>query len=876
VFASSSQAHTGATAFMYLVSTSTLVASRAQLTNDRPSIILRLRGRITRSLGSPLRVLSLLAASSLSFAGTVTITSPPDDSSVNSSVHVHATYNGTVAATYMKLWVDGVAGTVQRNTNVFDTQVSLVNGNHLLEVQAQDSSTGVVYTTASQITVATLALNPVSTSLFAGGMQQFTATDSVSSSVTWSATGGSISSGGLYTAGTTTGRFAVTATDSSGNKAISTVVIAPMHTVTIENPQTGSTVNSPVLVHATYDGTVVATYMKVWVDHVAGLVQHSTNSFTTSLYLTTGSHLIEVQAADPSTGLVYTTPSKITVGSGSGATVTVSPGSVTVLTGGTQQFAATDSAGLPITWSATGGAITSTGFYTAGTATGTFNVTATDSSRNTGKATVTVQNSVQSSLNYTTWKNDNLRTGQQNTETFLQPGNVNSTHFGVLFSNTVDGKVFAQPLYMANLSLAGGKHNVVFVATEHDSVYAFDADKGGSPFWHVSLIPAGASTVPQSLVNSTIYPEIGITGTPVIDPSTGTLYVVAETLENSAVVFRLHALDVTTGNEQGGSPVVITASGWEPKEQLQRPGLLLANGNVYIAFGSHGDHLPYHGWIFSYPASMALTATWNTTPTGTMGAIWMAGSGVAADTSGNIYVMTGNGTFDGNANFGDSFVKLSSNLAVVLDYFTPWNQAKLSANDSDLGSGGVLLVPDQPGAFPHEIIGCGKFPAIYVVNRDSMGHFNSGSSNPQIIQEIDNQVGGTDGTGVQPSDKCFTTPAYWQQNLYFNGNNDVIKAFHLDPASGKMSSTPTSKGSFTFVFPGAQPVVSSNGSTNGIVWTIDHSSSVALHAYDATNVATELYRSSGLGSGAKWAVPTVVNSKVYVGTASKLVVFGPI
>jgi hypothetical protein len=184
-----------------------------------------------------------------------------------------------------------------------------------------------------------------------------------------------------------------------------------------------------------------------------------------------------------------------------------------------------------------------------------------------------------------------------------------------------------------------------------------------------------------------------------------------------------------------------------------------------------------------------------------------------------------------------------------------------------------LLVPDQSGAFPHEVIGCGKFPAIYVLNRDNMGKFQTGS-NSQIIQEVDNQVGGT--IGQQAPDRCFTTPAYWQQNLYFNANNDVLKAFSLNPTTGKMSSTPTSQGTFLFGFPGGQPVVSSNGSTNGIVWTIDHSSSVALHAYDATNVATELYRSSGLGSGTKWAVPTVVNSKVYVGTDSKLVVFGPI
>jgi hypothetical protein len=317
---------------------------------------------------------------------------------------------------------------------------------------------------------------------------------------------------------------------------------------------------------------------------------------------------------------------------------------------------------------------------------------------------------------------------------------------------------------------------------------------------------------------------------------------------------------------------LINASGWQPKEQLQRPGLLLSNGNIYIAFGSQGDNQPYHGWIFSYSAgSLAQVGVWNATTTGSEGAIWMAGSGIAADSGGNVYAMTSNGSWDGTSNFSDSFVKLSPNLT-LLDYFTPFNQATLSAHDQDLGSGGVLLVPDQSGAFPHEIIGCGKFPAVYILNRDNMGKFQS-SDNSQIIQEVDNQVGGT--TGKQAPDRCFVTPAFWQQNVYFTGSNDVIKAFHLDPATGKLSSTPSSTGSFQFVFPGAQPVVSSNGASNGIVWAVDHSSTVALHAYDATNMGIELYRSAGLGAGAKFVVPTVVNSKVYVGTASKLFVFGP-
>lgn len=740
-----------------------------------------------------LGLIFVVSLASTAFAGTVTITSPINASMVNASVHIHAIYSGgTGTATYMKLWIDHNPSTVQQNTNVFDTTKSLSNGSHLIEVQALDPS-GTFYVSAAQITVATLAVNPPNTSLPPGGTQQFTYSDTASSSITWSATGGGINSGGLYTAGSTAGNFSVTATDSSGNKTTVQMFIAPLHTVTIEIPTNNATVSSPVLVHATYNGTVIATYMKIWLDHSPGLVQHNTNSFSTSLYLSSGPHLIEVQASDPSTGQIYTTPVNITVN------------------GGTT-----------------------------------------------------------SSLNYTTWKNDNLRTGLQSKETTLTLSNVNSTHFGVLFTESVDGYVFAQPLYMAQLTIGSTKHNVVYVATESDSVYAFDADTGGSALWHVNLIPAGGSTVPQSLVGSTIYPHIGITGTPVINAALNSLYVVTETLEGGVIVFRLHALSLTTGQEQAGSPVGITTPGWQPTEQLQRPGLLLANGNVYIAFGSQGDHQPYHGYIFSYSAtSLAETGVWNATATGKEGAIWMAGSGIASDSSGELYVMTANGNWDGVSNYGDSVVKLSPNLT-VLDYFTPWDQATLSANDQDVGSGGALLVPDQSGTYPHELIGCGKYPAIYVIDRDNMGQFHT-NNNSQIIQEVDNQVGGT--TGHQAPDRCFTTAAFWNQNLYFGGNNDVLKAFSLNGSTGKISTTPTSKGSFEFVFPGTQPVVSSNGSSNAIVWAVDYASSVALHAYNATNLSTELYRSSGLGVGAKFAVPTVVNGKVYVGTASKLVVF---
>jgi hypothetical protein len=724
----------------------------------------------------------------------VTITSPDNGGTVHSPFDVHATYSASVTAKYMKLWVDHKASTVESNTNVFDEQVSLGAGTHVLTVQALDSSNGQIYADTANVTVASagpiVTVSPASATLNEGATQQFTATDSAGLGVTWSATGGTITSAGLYTAGTTTGTFTVTATDSNSNKGTASVTIqnsAPA--VTLQSPANGSTVSSPVSIYATYNQN--ASYMKAWIDGKAGTVQLNTNVFDTNVALSAGKHVIKVQAKDASSGLVYTSSaSNITVTSGGGGT------------GGTVQ-------------------------------------------------------------SYVTWKNDNARTGQQQNETTLAPSNVNSSQFGVLFSDSVDGEVFAQPLYLANQTMADGMHNVVYVATEHDSVYAFDADAGGSALWKTSLLPSGATTVPQSLVHSTIFPEIGITGTPVIEEAAGILYVVAESLENNNVVFRLHALSVITGEEQGGSPVVINASGWQPMEQMQRPGLLLANGNIYIAFGSHGDTEPYHGWIFAYSAeSLAQVAAWQVTTTSTgEGAIWMSGSGLAADPTGNVYAMTANGHWDGIANFADAFIKLSPNLSTMLGSFSPSNQAMLAADDLDLGAGGVLLVPEQSGKYPHEIMGCGKYPALFILNGDDMS----------LLQEVDNAVGPSGASHV-----CFTTPAYWQGNVYFIANGGVIQLFKLNASTGQLSTTPSSQGSYVFGFPGAQPAVSSNGSSNGIVWAVENSKTdAALHAFDATDVSKEIYRSGSLGAAAKWAVPTVINGKVYVGTASKLFVFGP-
>jgi hypothetical protein len=472
---------------------------------------------------------------------------------------------------------------------------------------------------------------------------------------------------------------------------------------------------------------------------------------------------------------------------------------------------------------------------------------------------------------YFTWKNNNQRTGLQPNETVLTLANVNATQFGRKFSVPIDGWAYAQPLYVTGLTIGGAKHNVVFVATEHASVYAFDADAAGPPLWHTNFLGPGITTV-QTASNPLIpvHPEVGITSTPVIDPGSGTIYALAQTVENGVFMNKLHALDITSGAERSGSPAVLSDPGFQDKQEFERCALLLANGNVYVTFASYGDIDPYHGYMFAFNASsLAKVAVWNVTPTGTEGGIWMGAAGPAADQSGNIFVVSGNGTWDGVSNFGQSVVKLDPTLH-VMDFFAPFNANQLNIGDHDLGAGGALLVPDQTGAFPHELVTCGKNEPIYVVNRDNMGK-KGATDDDEIIQLVHNQLG---GPGLQDDDKCFTTAAFFQQTLYFIGNNDVIKAFSLDGASGKLSLTPTSKGSFAFPFPGGQAVVSSNGTSNGIVWAVDFNAEGSLHAFDANDVSRELYRSASIGQTVKWSVPTVINGKVYVATKTQLVVFG--
>jgi hypothetical protein len=587
----------------------------------------------------------------------------------------------------------------------------------------------------------------------------------------------------------------------------------------------------------------------------------------------------------------------------------ISPRVATLTFTRTQQF----TAGNGVTWfvdgvqggTAASGTITAAGLYTPPGTAGTHTVTVVSPSQSSADATVYV-------VNYPgtfTRDVDNIRTGLNPNETVLTPAMVNAANFGKLFSYSIDGVSDASPLYVANVNIPGkGYHNVVYVATEHDSVYAFDADGlQTDPLWHVSFIDPnnGVTTVPPGDTGEDldISPEIGITGSPVIDPATNTLYVVAKTREvqggHADYFHRLHALDITTGVDR--LPAVIVQGSVPGKgdgasgnrvpflslRENQRAALLLSNGVVYFAFASHGDNPPYHGWVFGYRAdTLKQVLVYNTTPDGEGGGIWQSGDGLATDSTGNLFFVTGDGTFDANANgsdYGDSFVKLSPS-GTVLDYFTPHDQSAMNAGDIDLGSGGTILIPDQGGPHPHLALSAGKNGTIYVVDRDNMGHYNAQNDN-QIVQSLTNIFpGGTFTTGN------FKAPVYWNGNLYFSADADYIKSFRM--TNGLMSTTPTSYSSFIVNYPGATLGLSSNGNTNAILWAIqrvdldplgqfgDRGPGV-LHAFDAQNLAIELYNSAQAAGGrdeldfaAKWAAPLVANGRVFVATNGRLTAFG--
>ena len=511
-------------------------------------------------------------------------------------------------------------------------------------------------------------------------------------------------------------------------------------------------------------------------------------------------------------------------------------------------------------------------------------------------ATLTVSSGGPSATDVLTYHNDIARTGQNLSETILTPANVTSAKFGKLGFYPTDGPVHGQPLYSSNVAVPGnGTHNLLIAATEHDSVYAFDADSG-TTIWQTSMLGAG-ETASDSRSCSQIVPEIGVTSTPVIDRSrgpNGVVYVVAMSKDASNNYYqRVHALDLALGAELFGGPVEVqpTYPGtgdnsdgtnviFDPGQYAERAALLLMNGILYTAWTSHCDARPYTGWIIAYDAAtLAQTSVLNVTPNGNEGAIWMSGAGPAADSAGNIYFLDANGLFDTTLNasgfpssgdYGNAFLKLSTSGGLaVADYFEMADQASENGSDVDLGSGGAMLLPDLNDAAGHTVhlaVGAGKDANLYVVNRDSMGKF--GADNSAIYQELTGQLPGA----------VYSSPAYFNGTVYYGAVGGPIQAFTITNA--KLPASATAHTANSFGYPGATPSISANSTSNAIVWAVENSTPSTLHAYDATTL-NELYNSnqaSGardqFGPGNKFITPMIVNGKVFVGATNGVAVFG--
>jgi len=587
--------------------------------------------------------------------------------------------------------------------------------------------------------------------------------------------------------------------------------------------------------------------------------------------------------------------------------ITTQPANQTVAAGQAAAFsiAATGTAPLSYQWQKAATPIT-------GATSPTYTTPPTTSSDNGSQFTVVVSNSLgtitsnAATLTVTaagaptdalTYHNDIARTGQNLNETLLTPTNVTSAKFGKLGLYSVDGLVDAQPLYVSNVAVpANGTHNVLIAATEHDSVYAFDADSGAQ-LWHSSMLKAGETTSDDRGCGQ-VTPEIGVTSTPVIDRTRGTngvVYVVAMSKDGSGKYHqRLHALDLALGTELFAGPVEIQATYpgtgdnsngtnviFDPGQYEERAGLLLMNGVLYTGWASHCDIRPYTGWIIAYNAStLAQTSVLNVTPNGNEGAIWMAGAGLAADSSNNIYFLDANGDFDtslnasgfpSNGDYGNAFMKLSTAAGLtVADYFEMHNESSENGSDTDLGSGGAMVLPDLSdgaGHILHLAVGAGKDSNLYVVNRDSMGKFNP-SNNNAIYQELAGKLPG----GV------WAMPAYFNNTVYYGSVSSPIQAFTITNA--KLSTSATAHTANSFGYPGATPSISANGTSNGIVWAVENSSPAVLHAYDAVTL-NELYNSNQaaasrdhFGNGNKFITPTIVNGKVFIGTPTGIAVFG--
>jgi IPT/TIG domain len=744
-------------------------------------------------------------------------------------------------------------------------------------------------------------------------------------------------------AGANTGNVVVTVNAVASVGAQFTVLPTP---IIINLSPSSAAVGTPVTITGTYFGATQSTSTVTF-----------NGTTTTPTSWSAPSIVVPVPAGATTGNVVVTVNGVASVGVGfTVVQVSVSPQlAAVVVTTQTQQFTASVAGGAGVTWSvdrvaggnAAVGTISASGLYTPPSTAGTHTVTATSVANSANSASAIV--AVTDLAGVFTHHNDLSRDGTNTQEYGLTPATVNTNTFGKLFSCAVDGAAYTQTLWVPSLSIGtgGGIHNVIFVATQHDSLFAFDADANPCvQYWQVNLLDTlhGGTSGETSVVWNTvgngygdIYPEVGVTGTPVIDPTTNTIYLVSTSQNSSQGTFyqRLHALDLATGSEEPNAPVSIAASvpgngdgssggmvSFSPQMENQRPGLALAGGTVYVGWSAHEDAFPWHGWLIGYSASnvQQQASVFNTSPNGGAGGIWAGGGAPAVDSDGNIYVSTGNGVFDANNtppfpdnDYGDSVLKLTpftgstsngENLNLV-DSFTPDDQSCLANSDTDLGSGDVVLLPDQTSGSlpPHLLVQMGKEGVVYLVNRDDMGRFSGqGSScsgaNSQVVQTF---VGSPSG--------FYGTPAFWQNNLYFagsldnTGSGDYLKLFTFNPSTGQFDTAPASESSYFYNFPGASPSVSSRGASNGLVWAIDasaygHSNPNAnncsqvpvpascsgpavLHAYDAGNLLIEYWNSSmaannrdQAGNAVKFVPPTVANGKVYLSTRTEIDVYG--
>jgi hypothetical protein len=688
-----------------------------------------------------------------------------------------------------------------------------------------------------------------------------------------------------------------------GGKAVAPTIAAEPASLTV-------TVSQTATFSVTVSGTAPFSYQ--WLKNNTNIGGATAASYTTPATVPADSGAKFDVVVTNSAGSVTSTMATLSVNAPAVApAITAQPANQTVTVGQTATFGVTATGTAPLSYqwqknSVSIGGATAASYTTPATlmadSGAKFDVIVSNAfgTQTSTMAALTVNAVTVSSIDVVTYHYDNLRTGQNLNETILKQANVNSTTFGKIGAFTVDGGVDAQPLYLSAVAIPSvGTKNILYVATEHGSVYAFDADSvngnTSSFLWKASVLGSGETSSDDRGCGQ-VSPEIGVTATPVIDRTRGphgAIYVVAMSKDANGNYFqRLHALDLTTGAELFGGPMTVQATYpgtgdsssngkviFEAKQYKERPGLLQIGGTIYTTWSSHCDARPYTSWVMSYDANtLAQTSVLNLVPNGSEGGIWMAGTAPGADAFGNIYFIIGNGDFDttlnasgfpANANCGQCYVRLSSSAPMkLLDYFTPSNTVSESNGDTDFGSGGPLLLPDLVdgnGTTRHLAVGSGKDAIIYVVDRDNMGKFNSAADN--IYQQINGQIGGV-----------YSKPSYFNNTVYYGAVGDHLKAFPI--TSAKLSGTPATQSSNSFAYPGATPSISANGTSNGIVWAVENGSTGVLHAYNAANLTNELYNSNQAAnnrdyfSDNKFVTPMVANGKVYVGTPNSVVVFG--